>query len=125
MNEFPNCNSLVEPGATLLIAEDQIHYPTAANVGTRLTAMPQDFGIRAARFFQGVGKDRHSVEGSFIVDCLRHTDDRAGQPGLFKRDWTEGVANDVAQEFCLLPFLDILSFGVFPVDLGLALPHPS
>jgi hypothetical protein len=30
----------------------------------------QDFGVRTASFFQGIGQDRQAVEGSVVVDAL-------------------------------------------------------
>src|SRR5437016_3645198 len=68
----------VSPGATtvrrplrglsmaLLLAENQVHHPAAADVRPLAAAVGEDFLIVAAGVEQRVVKDRHSVEGALL-----------------------------------------------------------
>lgn len=65
-----------------------------------LAAVIQDIGVGTAGFFEGVGKDGHSVEGTVIVDGLGNPLNRAvvpGQPRKINGDGAEEVAEYAAQ----------------------------
>ena len=64
----------------LLLAQDAIHDPAPACMFPRLSAVSENVGIVAARFFQGIGQDRETVEGAFFVDAASEADGVGGAP---------------------------------------------
>src|SRR5258708_3777539 len=70
------------------------------------SAMRQDVGVGAARFFESIGEDREAVEGARVVDCLGQLASGRGEPGGVRDEGMKGEqAEDAAQHFRLgLPF---------------------
>jgi hypothetical protein len=66
--------------------------------------MSQNVGVRAASFFEGVGKDGEAVESAVVVDALGQGTDSAGQPRQINGDRAKGVAHNVSNKVCLLSF---------------------
>ena len=64
-----------------LLAQNEIYHPTTSYMLSRLPAVIQDVGVSATGFFKGIGQDRHTVKGSFIVDALGYLLRRAVIPG--------------------------------------------
>jgi hypothetical protein len=64
----------------------------------RLSAVIQDVKVRATGFFEGIGQDRHSLEGTLVVDGLGYLRDRAearvpSQPGSPRIvSWYSGIS---------------------------------
>jgi len=59
----------------LLLAQEQIDYPTTSDMLPRLAAVGENVGVGAARFFKGVAQDGKNVKSSFLVDGLGHSQD--------------------------------------------------
>src|SRR5262245_58630925 len=60
-----SCNAWF--GLSLLLPEQQIHHPAAADVWTGAAAMGEDVGVLAAGVLKGVGEDRQAVKGTVVV----------------------------------------------------------
>lgn len=103
----------------LLLPEQQVHHPTPANVRTGTTAVGQDVGVVAPRFFEGICEDEHLVESSLGVDFFgEHTDSRC-TPSTSNFDWTGEIAGDVTQKNELSNFLGHLdTFELRLIFLG-------
>ena len=56
--------------SNLRLTQDQIHDLATSDVWRFVSAVAQNVGVVAARFFQGVGKDGEPVERSVVVDGL-------------------------------------------------------
>jgi hypothetical protein len=79
------------------------------------TAVGQDVGVVATCVFQGVGQDRHQVEGSLIVDRLGEGNDRRSEPSAVESDGAEAIAEDFPKEIGLRSALR---------SINLLLPRP-
>ena len=61
------------------------------------SAMGDDFLTVATGIHQGIGKNGHSVEGSFLVNGVGYIDDGGCEPTRVDGDGAEGVAEDVTK----------------------------
>jgi hypothetical protein len=82
----------------LLLAQDQVHCPTASDVWPWLAAVGKDVCVMAPGFFEGVGKDGQAVEGCVAVDALGEGHDFGRLPSVFDSDRAKRVAEDVSQD---------------------------
>ena len=91
-------NREIEAGGVLCLPQHQIDHPAAANVFTRLPAMEQYIRVCTANFFEGIRKDRQSVEGTILVDVRSDGLDGGSQPCGIGDDRPEGVAEDTVAQ---------------------------
>jgi hypothetical protein len=92
-------------GGASTLAQQEIDDPAAAHMLAGLAAVIQDVSVEAARFFQGVGQDRKTIERSLLVNALGETDGNPAGPSPDRRsdgDRMKWVAKDVAQETSLV-----------------------
>src|SRR5262249_39759420 len=93
----------------LLLAEDEVNGPAAADVGAWVAEVGQDLFAVAAGVEQGVGQEGETgvVQRAFghlalFVDALGQPAHRATVPGQDDRvnggPWAEGVAEEVAEQ---------------------------
>ena len=78
----------------LLLAQDQVHNPAAPNMWPFASAMAQNVGVRAARFFESIGKNRHVLEAAFLVNGLGDFRDRAIVPSQPRRIDSHGAKQE-------------------------------
>ena len=71
-----------------------------------LAAVIEDVGVGATGVFEGVGEDRHAVEGTVGVNRGGEGNDGVGEPGGIGSHWAEGAADDFSQESGLGYFFD-------------------
>src|SRR5262249_33724677 len=87
---------------SLLLAQKQIHDPTAPDMRPRMPAMIEHVGIVAASIRQGVGEHRQVLKVAIVVNGLSEFWNDAiiprKQGGVDDRGGAEGVPNDVSQE---------------------------
>jgi hypothetical protein len=107
----------------LPLAQKQIYRPASSDVRVWAAKMRQDFCIRAAGLFQGVGEHRQAVEGSFIVDGLGELRDDGnfpGEPGgVDERRWAEGIQDYFSNQIRLgLPLRDHCRFELGSIQFG-------
>src|SRR2546425_12184336 len=82
----------------LLPSRQQVNYPTTPNVFTRLSAVAEDVFFVAPGVLKCVGKDRHSVKGTILVDAFGKNANVGREPRWFNDDGAEGVAEDVSED---------------------------
>jgi hypothetical protein len=66
--------------------------------GFSVAAVGEDVRVVAAGVFEGIGQDRHAVEGTVVVDAASERDDGGREPGGIDGDGPEGIAEDVAEQ---------------------------
>src|SRR5262249_31616754 len=67
----------------------------------RPPAVVEDGLVGAAGILQGIGQDRHPVEGTVVVNGLGNLGDRAvvpGEPGRVEGDGMKWVAHDLPEQ---------------------------
>src|ERR1022692_3795926 len=87
-----------------LLPKHQIQRPASFHMRPRPSAMAQDFKVRAARFFESVGKDRQAVKCSVLVDRLSEFRNRPVvpcEPCLVDGNGAERVPEDVTKQVSL------------------------
>ncbi len=62
-----------------------------------LTAVVQDVLILATRIHQRIGKDRHSVKGTVLVDAFGQGKNGGRKPSGVEGDGTKEIAEDVSE----------------------------
>src|SRR5262249_56970861 len=85
----------------LLLAENQVNHPAAADVWSAGTTMGENRGIVTPAFFQGIAQNWQVGKALFFVDDPSDGADCGGAAGGGKRDGSERVAEDVAQQIAL------------------------
>ena len=63
------------------LAEQQVHQPATAVVWLFAPAMCENVGVVAAGVFEGVGQDRHPLEGALVIDSQSNFLNRVLVPG--------------------------------------------
>src|SRR5262249_18959317 len=106
-------------------AQQKIDDPAPADMLAWMATVPEDVGVVAARFFQGVGQDGHVAEVAAVVHPWGHGHGEAavpGQDGGVEGYGAERVAEDAAEHPGLvLPFRGL--YGVpGRLDNGLRQP---
>src|SRR5215831_1222516 len=89
----------------LLLAQNQVHNPTTSDMLPFLTAVAEDVGVEAPRFFESVGQHRQAVEGPLDVDGQGDMANRSvvpGQDGSRRRKRrVEGIAEYITKQHSL------------------------
>src|SRR5262245_33122415 len=80
------------PPATLLLAEQQVNRPAAADMLARLAAVIEEVTVLAACLFQSIGKDWQALESPLLVDALSKSAHSGSDPGRINSQRTERVA---------------------------------
>lgn len=87
-----------EADSPSLFSENQVHDPAPTNVRPQSAAMIEDRRIIAAGVHEGIGEDRHAVEGTVLVDAARDPDGVRGSPARVEGNGSEGVREEVADQ---------------------------
>ena len=67
-------------------------------------AVVENPGVRAAGFFEGLPKKRHSIESAVVVNLLRNRAEFIVRPQgrmTNHRCWLEGIPDNIAQQIAL------------------------
>src|SRR5262249_7206515 len=83
------------PAKALLLAEQKVDNPAAANMVIQLPAVVQHVLVVAARLLEGIPEDWHAVEGTLVVDGSGQGKDDRSKPRRVNGTGPEGVAEDV------------------------------
>jgi hypothetical protein len=89
----------------LLLGQNEVNGPAAANVGARAADVIEDSLFRAAGFFQRVSKHGETFDvklapgqDAVVIGSLSEGHDRRCQRRGIEGDGAEGVADDVSKE---------------------------
>jgi len=81
--------------------------------------MLDQFGVRAARGFEGVGQERHAVESALRIDVIGKGPHLSRQPGGAHRWRAERVSEEAVDEGSLHPVLGDRDGGIEDIPLAL------
>ena len=81
-----------------MLAQQEVEHKAAADVRAGAAAVGEDDLVAAAGLFEGVGKDRHALEGALRPDRLGELDQCAAPPCGIDRDRAEEIADDFAEQ---------------------------
>jgi hypothetical protein len=70
--QIAGCRSIVL--LPLLLSQQEVHDPTAANMRAFAAAVPQNLCVVATGFFKDFGQSRHAIECPLIVNSLSESD---------------------------------------------------
>src|SRR6266545_5147937 len=81
--------------------QDRVDHPAAEDMAFWLAAVSQDVDVVAPSVFEGVGENRHTVEGTLVVAGLGDLDHAAVvpcQPGRLNDRRSKGIAEEFPQD---------------------------
>lgn len=89
--------------ATLAFSQHHIDDPTTSDTRAAVAAVGEHIALMAAGVLEGVGKNRHAIEGPIDVQRLGQCNDRGGPPSRVERHRAERVSDHATQERGLRP----------------------